>query len=188
MLAPLVLRWPLDNWFLAWSPAGVPRWAVRGPDRGTHPLRLRRQGTGPASHARGPVHARGPPQSPLSEAVAVRAVQGCDGAPRRDLGSILRSRPGAAKEPEGGRASGQSRPVNHFDRKGVLMPAIEEAASAFLANKRVAVIGVSRHPQDHGSNARLPLVVVSVPNPRSLSRTRDQACVDASWAWHRQRL
>jgi hypothetical protein len=32
------------------------------------------------------------------------------------------------------------------------MPAIKEAASAFLANKRVAVTGVSRHAQDHGSN------------------------------------
>ena len=29
---------------------------------------------------------------------------------------------------------------------------IAEAASEFLANKRVAVTGVSRHPQDHGSN------------------------------------
>lgn len=29
---------------------------------------------------------------------------------------------------------------------------IAEAASEFLANKRIAVTGVSRHPQDHGSN------------------------------------
>jgi uncharacterized protein len=29
---------------------------------------------------------------------------------------------------------------------------IKEAASAFLANKRVAVTGVSRTPKDHGSN------------------------------------
>jgi predicted CoA-binding protein len=32
------------------------------------------------------------------------------------------------------------------------MPTIEEAASAFLAKKRVAVTGVSRRPQSHGSN------------------------------------
>jgi uncharacterized protein len=32
------------------------------------------------------------------------------------------------------------------------MPSIKEAASAFLANKRVAVTGVSRTPKDHGSN------------------------------------
>jgi len=29
---------------------------------------------------------------------------------------------------------------------------IAEAASEFLANKRIAVTGVSRHPSDHGSN------------------------------------
>jgi len=33
------------------------------------------------------------------------------------------------------------------------VPTINEAASAFLANKRVAVTGVSRHPENHGSNA-----------------------------------
>jgi predicted CoA-binding protein len=33
------------------------------------------------------------------------------------------------------------------------MQTIDEAASAFLANKRVAVTGVSRHPENHGSNA-----------------------------------
>jgi predicted CoA-binding protein len=33
------------------------------------------------------------------------------------------------------------------------MQGINEAASAFLANKRVAVTGVSRTPKDHGSNA-----------------------------------
>ena len=32
------------------------------------------------------------------------------------------------------------------------MQTIKEAASAFLANKRVAVTGVSRTPRDHGSN------------------------------------
>ena len=32
------------------------------------------------------------------------------------------------------------------------MHAIKEAASEFLANKRVAVTGVSRHAKDHGSN------------------------------------
>ncbi len=33
------------------------------------------------------------------------------------------------------------------------MPTIHEAASAFLANHRIAVTGVSRHPENHGSNA-----------------------------------
>jgi predicted CoA-binding protein len=32
------------------------------------------------------------------------------------------------------------------------MQNVKEAASAFLANKRVAVTGVSRRPKDHGSN------------------------------------
>ena len=32
------------------------------------------------------------------------------------------------------------------------MQSINEAASAFLANKRIAVTGVSRKPSDHGSN------------------------------------
>ena len=33
------------------------------------------------------------------------------------------------------------------------MQSIQQAASAFLANKRVAVTGVSRTPENHGSNA-----------------------------------
>jgi predicted CoA-binding protein len=33
------------------------------------------------------------------------------------------------------------------------MQSVQEAASAFLANKRVAVTGVSRTPSSHGSNA-----------------------------------
>jgi predicted CoA-binding protein len=32
------------------------------------------------------------------------------------------------------------------------MPTVKEAATAFLANKRVAVTGVSRTPKGHGSN------------------------------------
>ena len=32
------------------------------------------------------------------------------------------------------------------------MPTIKQAAAEFLANKRVAVTGVSRTPKDHGSN------------------------------------
>jgi predicted CoA-binding protein len=32
------------------------------------------------------------------------------------------------------------------------MPKIKEAASTFLATKRVAVTGVSRHPKNHGAN------------------------------------
>ena len=32
------------------------------------------------------------------------------------------------------------------------MPTIKEAAAEFLANKRIAVTGVSRHPEDHGGN------------------------------------
>src|ERR671923_2326463 len=37
-------------------------------------------------------------------------------------------------------------------RKEAAMTTIKEAASEFLANKRVAVTGVSRKPQEHGSN------------------------------------
>lgn len=33
------------------------------------------------------------------------------------------------------------------------MPTIKEAASEFLAHKRIAVTGVSRNPKGHGSNA-----------------------------------
>jgi uncharacterized protein len=36
--------------------------------------------------------------------------------------------------------------------KGGVMQSIDEAASAFLAKKRVAVTGVSRTPKTHGSN------------------------------------
>jgi predicted CoA-binding protein len=36
--------------------------------------------------------------------------------------------------------------------KGGAMQSIKEAAAAFLANKRVAVTGVSRTPKAHGSN------------------------------------
>jgi hypothetical protein len=36
--------------------------------------------------------------------------------------------------------------------KGGFMQSIKEAASSFLANKRVAVTGVSRTPKTHGSN------------------------------------
>jgi uncharacterized protein len=32
------------------------------------------------------------------------------------------------------------------------MPKMKDATSAFLAHKRIAVTGVSRHPKDHGSN------------------------------------
>jgi predicted CoA-binding protein len=32
------------------------------------------------------------------------------------------------------------------------MPTMKEAASVFLANKRIAVTGVSRKPKDHGAN------------------------------------
>jgi uncharacterized protein len=38
------------------------------------------------------------------------------------------------------------------NEKGGAVQSIEEAASAFLANKRVAVTGVSRTPKTHGSN------------------------------------
>ena len=33
------------------------------------------------------------------------------------------------------------------------MPTMKEAASAFLAHKRIAVTGVSRKPKEHGSNS-----------------------------------
>jgi uncharacterized protein len=36
--------------------------------------------------------------------------------------------------------------------KGDVMVSVKEAASAFLANKRIAVTGVSRQPKGHGSN------------------------------------
>ena len=32
------------------------------------------------------------------------------------------------------------------------MPTMKDAADAFLANKRIAVTGVSRKPKEHGSN------------------------------------
>jgi uncharacterized protein len=32
------------------------------------------------------------------------------------------------------------------------MQSVKEAAAAFMANKRVAVTGMSRRPKDHGSN------------------------------------
>jgi predicted CoA-binding protein len=32
------------------------------------------------------------------------------------------------------------------------MPRIEQAAEGFLSSKRIAVTGVSRHPQNHGAN------------------------------------
>src|SRR5262249_59136684 len=45
------------------------------------------------------------------------------------------------------------------NEKGRAMQSIQEAAAVFLANKRVAVTGVSRTPKTHGSNnvyRRLP--------------------------------
>jgi uncharacterized protein len=42
--------------------------------------------------------------------------------------------------------------VNRFEGKEISMPTIKEAASEFLANKRVAVTGVSREAKGHGSN------------------------------------
>jgi predicted CoA-binding protein len=42
--------------------------------------------------------------------------------------------------------------VRAFRRKGVTVPTVKEAAAEFLANRRIAVTGVSRHPKDHGSN------------------------------------
>jgi predicted CoA-binding protein len=38
------------------------------------------------------------------------------------------------------------------NKEATTMQTIKEAASAFLANKRVAVTGVSRTPEDHGAN------------------------------------
>ena len=38
------------------------------------------------------------------------------------------------------------------NEKGGIMQSVREAASLFLANKRVAVTGVSRTPKGHGSN------------------------------------
>jgi uncharacterized protein len=39
------------------------------------------------------------------------------------------------------------------NERGGIMQSVKEAASLFLANKRVAVTGVSRSPKGHGSNA-----------------------------------
>jgi predicted CoA-binding protein len=39
------------------------------------------------------------------------------------------------------------------NERGGIMQSVKEAASLFLANKRVAVTGVSRTPKGHGSNA-----------------------------------
>jgi predicted CoA-binding protein len=41
---------------------------------------------------------------------------------------------------------------DHVEGKEISMPKIKEAASEFLANKRVAVTGVSREAKGHGSN------------------------------------
>ena len=42
--------------------------------------------------------------------------------------------------------------VTASERKEDSMPSIKSASDAFLANKRVAVTGVSRTPDSHGSN------------------------------------
>jgi uncharacterized protein len=42
--------------------------------------------------------------------------------------------------------------MNAVPRRRSTMPTIKEAASEFLANKRVAVTGVSRRANEHGSN------------------------------------
>ena len=59
------------------------------------------------------------------------------------------------------------------------MPSIKEAATEFLANKRVAVTGVSRTPKTHGSNTvyqrlreRGYEVVAVNPNAREVERAR----------------
>src|SRR4029453_4623531 len=45
-----------------------------------------------------------------------------------------------------------ARRLNRFEGREVSMPTIKEAAAEFLANKRVAVTGVSREAKGHGSN------------------------------------
>ena len=45
----------------------------------------------------------------------------------------------------------QAVPSNGRERRWT-MPTMKEAASEFLANKRIAVTGVSRKPKDHGAN------------------------------------
>src|SRR5262249_34161460 len=47
---------------------------------------------------------------------------------------------------------GDRRRTQPLTREGGAMQSIQEAASAFLACKRVAVTGVSRTPKTHGSN------------------------------------
>jgi hypothetical protein len=50
------------------------------------------------------------------------------------------------------------------------MPTIKVAASEFLANKRVAVTGVSREAKGHGSNVVYPTLPAGSPLTRTSSR------------------
>src|SRR5262249_13729625 len=56
-----------------------------------------------------------------------------------------------AQRPECGPRGGNPR-ARSLSRIGGVMQSVKEAATAFLANKRVAVTGVSRTPKTHGSN------------------------------------
>ena len=58
------------------------------------------------------------------------------------------------------------------------MPTINDAAQDFLAQKRIAVVGVSRHPAGHGANPvyrrlreRGYEVFASIPMPTSSRET-----------------
>ena len=73
------------------------------------------------------------------------------------------------------------------------MPSIKHAAGEFLANRRIAVTGVSRKPENHGSNVvykRLPERGYessrSTPTPtgsRAIAPTT--ACARSPAAWMR---
>ena len=59
------------------------------------------------------------------------------------------------------------------------MPTIKEAASEFLAHKRIAVTGVSRKPKEHGSNTVFKRLrdrgyQVFAVNPLAVARYRDR--------------
>ena len=72
------------------------------------------------------------------------------------------------------------------------MPAIKQATAEFLTRKRVAVTGVSRTPQGHGSNVvyqrlRQRGYVVFAVNPEA-DQVEGDKCLDAPGARRGQRV
>src|SRR4029450_10216427 len=64
-----------------------------------------------------------------------------------------RSTPGRSRLHDRSGPPDRGRDPAAFLSKGGVMQSTREAASAFLANNRVAVTGVSRTPKTHGSNS-----------------------------------